>query len=168
VFIVARIPQGHPLVRYAHLVEYRSLGVEAEPRIEGGCGCLGMKIDGPEPEFCGVVHEVENECGTEAPAAVVRQDRDPADLAASFESSGADRFTVRIDGDHVVGEGVGRIPLLGLGDVLLFDEDAAPHPFGPGALGVPADRGDPVSVGQRDRPHGAPQMPRARRAAAPM
>jgi hypothetical protein len=115
-----------------------------------------------------VVHEVENECGAEAPSAVLGQYRDPADLAAGLEPPGADRVTVPIDDDDVAGERVGVVPLFGLRDALFLDEDAPPDPRGPCAVAVPPKCRDPVSVGQLDRPHGAAQMPRARRAAAPV
>ena len=68
-------------MRNAYLVENRPFTLESQPLVEAHGVGLGVKVYLGEPEFCGLVHEMCNHGLADALAPVVRQDRDPADLA---------------------------------------------------------------------------------------
>src|SRR5512135_103301 len=125
--ILSRDPQGHPHVRNPTFVEDGPFGPETQPRVETFGGGLSVKIDPRESQFCGVVHEVAHDQAADSGAAVQRKYCDAADLTGGFEAARADCVTVFGERQHVPGERVDVVPLVGLGDALLFDEDTAPH-----------------------------------------
>src|SRR5512139_2126563 len=158
-------PQGHPLVRDAHFVEYGPIGPEPQPLVETPRGNLSVKIDPRESRFCGVVHEVAHDQAADPGAAALRQYCDTPDLTGGFEPSRADRVTVLREHEHVGRHRIDVVPFLRLGDALFHDEDAAAHGLQRGAVGDPVRR---TQLERRLAVHAvAAQTPRASLAAIP-
>ena len=114
-------------MRNPTFVEDGPFGPEPQPRVKTFGGHLSVKIDPRESQFCGVVHEVAHDQAADSGAAVLRQYCDATDLTGGFEAARADCVTVFRHGKDVPGHWVDVVPLVGLGDALLFDEYAAPH-----------------------------------------
>lgn len=68
-------------MRYAYFVEHRPFGPESQPFVEPYGVGLCVKVYLRESQFCGLVHEMDDDGGADAAAAVGGKYRDPADLA---------------------------------------------------------------------------------------
>ena len=53
-------------MRNAYFVEHRPFGPEPQPLVEAYGVGLGVKVYLREPQFCGLVHEMDNDGGADA------------------------------------------------------------------------------------------------------
>ena len=74
-------------------------------------------------QYCGLT-----DGAADAEAALPGQYRDAADLTGGIQAPGADWVTVQA-GKHMNAARIVAIPLVWLGNPLLFDEDGAPDPL---------------------------------------
>jgi hypothetical protein len=118
-------------VRYADLVEFRTVGPETQPLVEAAGGGLSVQVHLAEAPFDGEFHEAEHDCHTGPGAAVLRQHCDAPNLTGGFQASRANQVTFRAERLHkrerVWHDRVEVVPLVALVDALFFDENRAPH-----------------------------------------
>lgn len=75
-------------MRNAYFVEHGPFRPESQPLVEAyGIG-LCVKVYLRQAQFCGLVHEMDNDACADAPAAVAGQDGDSTDLAGGCEAPG--------------------------------------------------------------------------------
>jgi hypothetical protein len=79
-------------VRNAYLVENGPFSPEPQPLVEAHGVGLCVKVYLREPQFCGLVHEMDNDGCTDPPMTVDREHRDSPDLAGGRQPPGARKF----------------------------------------------------------------------------
>ncbi len=114
-------------MRNAYFVEHGPFRPESQPLVEAyGIG-LCVKVYLRQGQFCGLVHEMDNDGGANAPAAVARQDCDSTDLAGGCEPPGPGQVAGSGIRECVTAGWVHIVNFLGFRDALLLDEHPAPH-----------------------------------------
>jgi hypothetical protein len=110
--IVLQRPAAHSPVRDAYLVEQGPFSPESQPLVEAYGVGLRVKVYLRKPQFCGLVHEMDNDGGADPAAAVTGQHRNPADLAAWSQPAGPGKFARGGERKRMSAGRVGRIHFL--------------------------------------------------------
>ncbi len=114
-------------MRNTYFVEHRPFGPESQPLVEAYGVGLCVKVYLRQSQFCGLVHEMDNDCSADAPAAVAGENGNSADLAGRRQPPGSSQLAGSGVRERVPADRVHLVHFLGLGDALLLDEHAAPH-----------------------------------------
>ena len=80
-------------MRYSDLVEFRTIGPEAQPLVESCCRHLRIEVHLVEAAFGGKIQEATHHGYASSGATVLRQHCDTANLTGGLQASSADRVT---------------------------------------------------------------------------
>jgi hypothetical protein len=118
-------------VRYADLVEFRTVGPETQPLVKAAGGGLSVQVHLAEAPLDGEFHEAAHDRHTGPGAAVLRQHCDAPNLTGGLQASRANQVTFRAErlheGQRVWHDRVQVVPFVALVDALFLDENRAAH-----------------------------------------
>src|SRR5579871_5886931 len=116
----------HPPVRDTCLLEFGTFGRKAVRGVEVERRRLRVQIDPVEAAVPAEFDQALEHQAADAAPAHARENRESPDLTGGQQPAGANWVTVQ-GHEHVHRLGVGRVPLVRLGDPLFLDEHRAAH-----------------------------------------